>query len=160
MAIHSDHKRKRKGLTQEDLPNIPSASHSRAAEGCAEFQCILPRPTLISLPVPLLSWISSHEGPLLPQSPQGLTLCWVLYVQEDLFFLAFEKHNHRAQPLQLSAGNCRALTFTYIFPFTALLAVFLGQQSYNAGLAYSHSQREACAWAFPRIQARNGISQC
>lgn len=150
MAIHLDHNRKRKGLTQEDLPNIPSASHSRAAEGCAEFQCVLPRPMLISMPVPLLGWISPREGPLLPQSPQGLKLCWALYVQEDLFFLAFEKPKHRAQPLQLGAGNCRALTFMYIFPFIALLAVFLGQQSYSPGLACSQSQREACAWAFPR----------
>lgn len=122
MAIHSDHNRKRKGLTQEDLPNIPSASHSRAAEGCAEFQCILPRPTLISMPVPSLSWISSLEGPLLPYSPQGLTLCWVFYAQEDLFFLAFEKTQPQSPASPAQCWELQSPDF-YVHFFLLLLCL-------------------------------------
>lgn len=161
MAIHSDHNRKRKGLTQEDLPNIPSASHSRAAEGCAEFQCILPRPTLISMPVPSLSWISSLEGPLLPHSPQGLTLCWVLYAQEDLFFLAFEKTQPQSPASPARCWELQSPDFYVHFSFYCFACWVLGQQPYDLGLPSSQSQREACAWAFPQagpeMASRSGV---
>lgn len=159
MAIHSDHNRKRKGLTQEDLPNIPSASHSRAAEGCAEFQCILPRPTLISMPVPSLSWISSLEGPLLPHSPQGLTLCWVLYAQEDLFFLAFEKTQPQSPASPARCWELQSPDFYVHFSFYCFACWVPGAAAVRSGPPIQPVSKRSLCLSLSPGWARNGVSQ-
>lgn len=49
MAIHLDYNRKRKGLTQEDLPNVPSASHASSPSATAELQRDVLNPNGFSL---------------------------------------------------------------------------------------------------------------
>lgn len=123
MAIHSDHKRKGKGLTREDLPNVRcitrqlSLYHSRAAEGCAESQWLLPGPALTSIQSPYRAGFPLMEVHHCLRAPRGSHSTGSFMFRRIGVFLAFEKLKHRAQVLQHGAVNCRALTFNVHFSF-------------------------------------------
>lgn len=159
MAIHLDHNRKRKGLTQEDLPNIPSASHSRAAEGCAEFQCVLPRPMLISMPVPLLGWISPREGPLLPQSPQGLKLCWALSLCSGRFILfSFWKTQAQSPASTAWCWELQSPDFYVHFSLYCFACCVPGAAVIFSRPCMQPVSKGSVCLSVPQIWARNGIS--